>query len=190
MPPAWAENGSAEHLLGTDALGRDYFMRLLLGAQTSFKVSGLAVLLSCYFGVVIGLLAGYAGKTVETLLMRLADIQLAFPFIILCIALLSVLQPTLLVITLVLAVADWVIYARLARGRTLLEKEQEYTLAARGDRCAAGTDHFPAHFAERASGDCGRGGAGVWYSGAGGSLAQLFGAGCATANSIVGEYVG
>ena len=131
MPPAWTENGSIEHLLGTDALGRDYFMRLLLGAQTSFQVSGLAVLLSCGFGMVIGLLAGYAGKTVDTLLMRLADIQLAFPFIILCIALLSVLQPTLLVITLVLAVADWVIYARLARGRTLLEKEQEYTLAAR-----------------------------------------------------------
>lgn len=130
LPPGWSQDGNWEHPLGTDALGRDYLMRLLLGAQTSVKVSGLAVLLSAGFGTIVGLYAGYKGKRLDTLLMRLADIQLAFPFIILCIALLSVMRPTLLTVTLVLAVADWVIYSRLTRGRTLLEKEQEYTLAA------------------------------------------------------------
>jgi peptide/nickel transport system permease protein len=130
-PPAWSAEGLAAHPLGTDALGRDYLARLLLGAQTSFRVCGLAVLLSACFGSIVGLFAGYAGRSVETLLMRLADVQLAFPFIILCIALLSVVSPGLWTISIVLAVADWVIYARLARGRTLVEKEQEYTTAAR-----------------------------------------------------------
>ncbi|MBN1315068.1 MAG: ABC transporter permease [Anaerolineales bacterium] len=130
LPPGWSAEGTWEHPLGTDALGRDYFMRLLLGAQTSVKVSGFAVLLSASFGTVVGLYAGFKGKHLDTILMRLADIQLAFPFIILCISLLSVMRPTLITVSLVLAVADWVIYSRLARSRTLLEKEQEYTLAA------------------------------------------------------------
>jgi peptide/nickel transport system permease protein len=130
-PPAWSPEGSAAHPLGTDALGRDYLTRLLLGARTTFRVCGLAALLSACFGSAIGLYAGHAGGSIETLLMRLADIQLAFPFIILCIALLSVVSPSLWTISIVLAVADWVIYARLARGRTLVEKEQEYTMAAR-----------------------------------------------------------
>jgi peptide/nickel transport system permease protein len=106
-------------------------MRLLIGAQTTFRVCGLAVLLSCSFGTVVGLLAGYLGQRLDTLLMRMADVQLAFPFIILCIALLSVMRPSLWIISVVLAIAGWVIYARLTRTRTLLEKEQEYTLAAR-----------------------------------------------------------
>jgi peptide/nickel transport system permease protein len=130
LPPGWSAEGSWAHPLGTDALGRDYFMRLLLGAQTSVKVSGFAVVLSSCFGTVVGLYAGFKGKTLDTILMRMADIQLAFPFIILCISLLSVMSPTLITVSMVLAVADWVIYSRLARTQTLLEKEQEYTLAA------------------------------------------------------------
>jgi ABC-type dipeptide/oligopeptide/nickel transport system permease subunit len=130
-PPAWTPEGSVAHPLGSDALGRDYLSRLLLGAQTTFRVCGLAALLSACFGSVLGLYAGYAGGHTETLLMRLADVQLAFPFIILCIALLSVVSPSLWTISLVLAVADWVIYTRLTRGRTLVEKEQEYMTAAR-----------------------------------------------------------
>lgn len=131
QPPVWNPAGSAAHPLGTDALGRDYLARLLLGAQTSFRVCGLAVLFSACLGSTIGLYAGYAGGIIETLLMRLADVQLAFPFIILCIALLSIVSPSLWTISIVLAVADWVIYARLARGQTLVEKEKEYTTAAR-----------------------------------------------------------
>ena len=131
LPPVWSAEGQWPHVLGTDALGRDYLTRLLYGARTSFQVSGLAVVLSLCFGAAVGLVAGYFGKAIDAVLMRLTDIQLAFPFVILCIALLSALRPTPLLVSVVLAIADWVIYARMARGNTLMERDKEYILAAR-----------------------------------------------------------
>lgn len=129
-PPVWEPSGSWANILGADALGRDYLVRLLFGARTSFQVSGLAVLLSSCFGITLGLIAGFSGGKLDSILMRLADIQLSFPFIILCIALLSAIQPTPLLVAVVLAIADWVLYARMARGMTLSEKGKEYILAA------------------------------------------------------------
>ncbi|MFA5595711.1 MAG: ABC transporter permease subunit, partial [Trueperaceae bacterium] len=91
LPPVWQEGGSTEHLLGTDALGRDILSRLLLGARVSLVVGLFGTLFGAVFGVTVGLLAGYRGGWIDDALMRLADVQLAFPFILLAIALLVVL---------------------------------------------------------------------------------------------------
>ncbi len=132
LPPVWADGGTADHLLGTDQLGRDLASRMLYGARTSLMIAGAAVVLSATFGAVVGLFAGYFRGPTETILMRLADVQLSFPFIVLALAILSILETkSALTIILVLAIADWVIHARVSRGRVLVERERDYVRAAR-----------------------------------------------------------
>ena len=132
IPPVWSEGGTTDHLLGTDQLGRDLVSRMLYGARSSLVIAGAAVALSATFGAVVGLVAGYFRGTVETILMRLVDIQLSFPFIVLALAILSVMETkSALTIILVLAIADWVIHARVSRGRVLVERSRDYVRAAR-----------------------------------------------------------
>jgi peptide/nickel transport system permease protein len=131
LPPSWAAGGRADHLLGTDHLGRDMLSRIMFGGRISLLVGGLAVVLSGTLGVALGLLGGFYGGRLDGLLMRGADIQLAFPQLLLIILVLVVLGPNLLSVIVVLALADWVIYARLVRGRILTEKRLEYVEAAR-----------------------------------------------------------
>lgn len=139
IPPVWAEGGSTEHLLGTDQLGRDLTSRILYGARTSLSIAGGAAVLAATFGALVGLTAGYFRGPTETILMRLVDVQLAFPFILLALAILSVVESRgVLTLIAVLAVAGWVIHARVSRGRTLVEREQEYVVAAR----AMGASHL------------------------------------------------
>jgi peptide/nickel transport system permease protein len=119
------------HPLGLDELGRDVLSRLLFGARVSLAVGIAVVVLAGALGTLIGALSGYAGGAVDALLMRLTDVVLAFPGILLAIALVAVLGPALSHVVVALAVIGWVGYARLVRGQVLKLREEEFVLAAR-----------------------------------------------------------
>jgi len=122
---------NAFFLLGTDGLGRDVFSRLLYGARISLLVGICAILVGGTIGVIAGLVAGYFGGWIDDLIMRLGDIQLAFPFILLAIMFLVILGPGVFNIIIVLGVGQWVTYARIVRAQTLSLREKEYVEAAR-----------------------------------------------------------
>ena len=130
-PPAWEAGAVAGYPLGTDHLGRDMLSRLIWGARVSLLVGVCAVALSGTVGVALGLLSGYYGGKVEWLVMGLAEVQLAFPFILLAIAIVAVLGGGLLNVIVVLAFAGWPPYARIVHGQVLSVKEREYVVAAR-----------------------------------------------------------
>jgi len=122
---------SAHHLLGTDQLGRDTFTRLLYGLRMDLRIAFIAVLAPFCIGVVLGSIAGYFGGWVDSVLMRLVDIVVAFPFYVLIIALVFVLGPGQRSIYIAITLVGWVSYARIIRGEVLVAKRQEYVLAAR-----------------------------------------------------------
>ena len=126
-------------LMGSDALGRDAFSRLLYGARVSLLVGVAAILVGGTLGVSAGLVSGYFGGWIDDVLMRLGDIQLAFPFILLAIMVLVVLGPGLFNLILVLGIGQWVTYARIVRAQTLSLREKEFVEAARamGDSTAS-----------------------------------------------------
>ena len=130
-PPMWAQGGSPRYPLGTDTLGRDVLSRLLHGARISLTVGLAAVLVAGVVGVGLGLVAGYRGGWADDLLMRLGDIQLAFPVLLLGVAVIAVLGASLINMILVLGASGWVTYARIARGETLSLKERDFVAAAR-----------------------------------------------------------
>ncbi len=131
-PPMTAEqDGSIEFPLGTDALGRDVLSRLIYGTRVSILVGIAAVTFGGVAGSLLGLAAGYLGGRFDDVIMRLADIQLAFPFILLAIMVLVVLERGVLNLVLVLSIGQWVTYARIARGETISQREKEYVEAAR-----------------------------------------------------------
>ena len=130
-PPMWAQGGSSRHPLGTDTLGRDVLSRLLHGARISLTVGLAAVLVAGVVGGGLGLVAGYRGGWADNLLMRLGDIQLAFPVLLLGVAVIAVLGASLTNMILVLGASGWVTYARIARGETLSLKERDFVAAAR-----------------------------------------------------------
>jgi peptide/nickel transport system permease protein len=131
-PPFEAdESGQVRFPLGTDSLGRDVLSRLIYGARISIFVGIVAVAIGGTAGTILGVVAGYFGGRVDDVIMRLGDVQLAFPFILLLILFLLVLGPGILNLVLILGLSQWVTYARVARGQTLLEREREYVLASR-----------------------------------------------------------
>jgi peptide/nickel transport system permease protein len=129
-PPGWRDQHGQLHPLGTDHLGRDLLARVLFGARPALLVGVAAVMISGVLGLVTGLLSGYFGGRTDDVLMRLGDIQLAFPFILLAIAVIGVLGPSLPVIIVVIGVSSWVIYARVVRGSVLSLREREFVQAA------------------------------------------------------------
>lgn len=130
-PPMWSTDGTPRYPLGTDTLGRDVLSRLLYGARVSLIVGSAAVLIAGVLGIVLGLVAGYYSGWPDDVLMRLGDIQLAFPILLLAIAVLAVLGASLLNVILVLGVSGWITYARIVRGETLSLKQREFVEAAR-----------------------------------------------------------
>ncbi len=131
-PPATANaQGVDEYPLGTDGLGRDVLSRIIYGARVSIFVGAAAVLIGGTTGTLLGVIAGFYGGYIDDLIMRLGDIQLAFPSILLAIMLLVVLGPGIPGLVLVLGISQWVTYARIARGQTLSQREKEYVEAAR-----------------------------------------------------------
>jgi peptide/nickel transport system permease protein len=133
LRPPMAENrqGRIDFPLGSDALGRDVLSRLLYGARVSITVGLVAVLIGGTLGTLLGTVAGYAGGAADAVIMRIGDIQLAFPFILLAIMFLVVLGPGLANLIVVLGIGQWVTYARIARGQTLAVRQMEYVEAAR-----------------------------------------------------------
>ncbi|MFQ5966781.1 MAG: dipeptide/oligopeptide/nickel ABC transporter permease/ATP-binding protein [Acidimicrobiia bacterium] len=130
-PPFWSEGGTIEHPLGTDTLGRDVASRMVYGARNSLLIATGAMLIGATLGLFTGLLAGFFRGPVDTVIMRLGDIQLAFPFILLAIAILGVIQDrTPLLLIVVLGIPGWIVYARMVRSRVLSEREKEYVQAA------------------------------------------------------------
>jgi len=130
-PPFWLEDGSLSHPLGTDHLGRDVYSRLVYGAQISLTISVLAALLGAAVGVAAGLAAGYLGGRVDMVIMRIVDLNLAFPLILLALAVVALLGANLRNLVIVMAITTWMIYARVVRGVSLTLREQEFIQAVR-----------------------------------------------------------
>jgi peptide/nickel transport system permease protein len=125
------EPPSKQHLLGLDDLGRDVLSRIIFGARVSLRVGFSVVFIASIIGVALGAISGYFGGWTDTIIMRLTDILLAFPGILLAIALVAVLGPSLNNVILALATIGWVGYARLVRGQVLKVREMEYVVAAK-----------------------------------------------------------
>ncbi|MFI2664248.1 ABC transporter permease [Micromonospora carbonacea] len=119
------------HLLGTDLLGRDVLSRLIMGTRVALIVALVAVTVSVLIGVVVGLVSGYYGGWVDSVLMRIIDAWLAFPFLLLAIAIVAILGPGLRNVIIALIASGWVLYVRLVRGETLSLREREFVASAR-----------------------------------------------------------
>jgi peptide/nickel transport system permease protein len=129
-PPAW-RGGSWARPLGTDELGRDILSRLMYGARISLLIGIVTVAVSCPLGVLVGLLAGFAGGRMDRVLMRFTDMQLAIPTILLAMAVVTVLGPGVLNVIIALSVTGWTPYARLIRGETLVLRRRDFIEASR-----------------------------------------------------------
>ena len=132
QPPVWVEGGSWDHPMGTDALGRDVLSRLMYGARNSLTIAFFAVLIAASLGLLAGLTAGFSRSWWDAVLMRMGDMQLAFPFILLAIIVLGVISDrTAIHLILVLGIPGWILYARVVRSRVLAERDKDHVTAAR-----------------------------------------------------------
>ncbi len=136
-PPAWLAGGDPAFVLGTDHLGRDVFSRMIWGSRIATIVGVSVVAIGCTLGVTLGMIAGYAGGWVDDVIARVADVQLAFPFILLAIAIVGVLGPSLLTVIATLGVTSWVQYVRIIRAETLALRERDFVQAAVASGAAA-----------------------------------------------------
>ncbi|HEY0543449.1 MAG TPA: ABC transporter permease [Actinoallomurus sp.] len=128
---AYQGPGSAGHLLGTDDLGRDVLARMLYGARVDLKIGVLAVISPFVIGSLVGLVAGWFGGWVDAIIGRIVDIVIAFPFLVLVIALVFAMGPGTTSIYTAITLVGWVAYCRIVRGQVLVAKEQEYAMAAK-----------------------------------------------------------
>jgi peptide/nickel transport system permease protein len=140
-PPSWTEGGRAQYFLGTDDQGRDVLSAIMYGARVSLLVGLASVALALVLGVTLGLVAGYAGGKIDAFIMRVADVQLSFPAILIALLIDGVFRAALprdahsnvalFVLVLAIGLSNWVQYARTVRGSTMVEKNKEYVQAAR-----------------------------------------------------------
>ncbi|MFE7676169.1 ABC transporter permease [Streptomyces albidoflavus] len=130
-PPAWQDGGTGAHLLGTDQLGRDLLSRVIHGARVSLLVGAGAALLAGVIGTAVGLAAGYFGGWADRTLMRLADVQLAFPSLLLALAVVGFLGSGLWLVVLVLGFTGWVSYARVVRSEVMSLRTRDFITEAR-----------------------------------------------------------
>jgi len=141
LPPAWEPDSDPQFLLGTDDQGRDIFSAIMFGLQISLGVGFASVVVSAVFGTLLGLLSGYVGGRLDSFIMRVADIQLTFPAILIALLIDGIVgsllpkaaynELKLYVLVLAIAASQWVNFARTVRGSTLVEKNKEYVQAAR-----------------------------------------------------------
>lgn len=129
-PPFWMEGGDPKFLLGTDQQGRDMVSAIVYGSQVSLVIGLLGTLMASTIGIVLGLVSGYFGGKVDALIMRIADVQLSFPSMLIALFLMSILGRSVANILLSLMLVGWVRYARTVRGETLSVKRNEYIEAA------------------------------------------------------------
>lgn len=129
-PPAWSAEGSANHPLGTDELGRDVLSRLIHGAKWSLLLAGSATALSMVIGTLLGLIAGFVGGSIDKVIMRVVDSQLALPYILLGILIMALLGKSTVNLIAVLVLSNWATLTRVVRSEVLMIREQEYVLAA------------------------------------------------------------
>src|SRR5262249_8389297 len=152
-PPAWDVGGSWTHPFGTDPLGRDVLSRVIYGARTSFAIAGAAMLAAAALGILLGLCSGYAGSWPDAPIMRVARSHLSFPYLLLAIAVMALLKPSLTNLIIVLVLRSWVVYARLVRVVTLSAREREFVIAARAVGGGAARILFR-HIAPNVVGSC------------------------------------
>jgi peptide/nickel transport system permease protein len=126
-----APPGTPGHLLGTDQFGRDLLSRVLYGGRIDLAIAFGATIVTLVGGTVIGLVAGYVGGKLDSFLMRLVDLFFAFPFLVLIIAIVAMLGPSVFNMFLAIWITSWVAYARIMRAQTVVAKKQQYVLAAR-----------------------------------------------------------
>ncbi|ORE98019.1 hypothetical protein ATO4_05479 [Aurantimonas sp. 22II-16-19i] len=131
VPPVWAEGGSWTYLLGTDAIGRDMLSRLLFGAQYSLFIGVVVVFVAVTVGISVGLVAGYYGGWLDTVIMRVMDVILAFPSLLLALVLVAVLGPGLTNAMIAIALVLQPHFVRLTRASVMAEKRREYVTAAK-----------------------------------------------------------
>ncbi|EER45939.1 dipeptide transport system permease protein DppC [Actinobacillus minor NM305] len=131
LPPMWFEGGNASYILGTDDIGRDILSRIIHGARLSVSIGLLIVVMSCVLGVILGLLAGYYGGTLDILIMRFVDIMLAIPSLLLTIGVVTILGPSLMNAAIAIAIVSIPSYVRLTRASVMSEKNRDYVVASR-----------------------------------------------------------
>jgi len=122
---------SLAHLMGTDHLGRDVFTRVIYAARVDLQIGAIGVALPLIIGTIVGLFAGYYGGWIDAVIGRIVDVIIAFPFLVLVIAIVAMLGPGLINLYIALTVVSWVLYARIIRAETIALKRREYVLAAR-----------------------------------------------------------
>lgn len=144
QPPVWMEGGSWEHPLGTDELGRDLWSRIIYGSRVSLALGITVAFFATTLGIIMGLVSGYYGGTVDSIIQRIVDILLAFPYLVFAIALMAVLGRGVFNLFLVLLYKEWVTPCRVVRGEVLAARESEYVEAAR----AVGASDFHIMFKE------------------------------------------
>lgn len=136
LPPSWAEGGNPDYVLGTDTQGRDVFSRLVYGARVSLSISLLAMLVALVIGCVIGITSGYYGGTLDIVLMRLVDIFLSLPMILIAVMLAVVLGSSFLIVIIILGLLTWPRWARQIRSETLVIKQRDFVSLAKVAGCS------------------------------------------------------
>ncbi|OGL61940.1 MAG: hypothetical protein A3J27_05340 [Candidatus Tectomicrobia bacterium RIFCSPLOWO2_12_FULL_69_37] len=132
IPPAWEAKGSASNLLGTDQVGRDYLTRIIFGSRVSLAAGFLSTVLAALIGIPLGVTAGFFGGKWDGFVSFAVNVMLAFPGVLLALAVISMLGPSFLNLILVLGITSWPLYTRVVRTEVMSYREQEFTTAARG----------------------------------------------------------